>query len=608
MSLPRFRGYSHGAQRLPDGRVRFRLWAPGVEAVTLQVRNEAICMEQREDGWFEAWHDCPAGSAYCFEPAGAGRVPDPASWQQCEDVEGPSRVVDHAGYVWENDGWRGRPWREAVIYEAHAGLLGGFAGLRQRLPALADLGITVLQLMPVADFPGPRNWGYDGVLPYAPDRAYGTPDELKALIDAAHGLGLMVFLDVVYNHFGPVGNRLPSYAPQFFRDDAPTPWGPAIDYRREPVRRFFAENALYWLKEYRFDGLRFDAVHAIVDEGGWLQGLAQWLREALPADRRIHLVLENDDNAASLLRRGFDAQWNDDIHHVMHHLLTGETTGYYAAYAQRPTEKLARALAQGFIYQGEPSPAHDGRPRGEPSYMLPPTAFVFFLQNHDQVGNRPLGERLSRLCRDTPDALNAAVTLQLLSPFVPLIFMGEEQGAQTPFLYFTSFEDPDFAARVREGRRSEFAEFHRQTGREIPDPNARQTWLSSHLPPDDGAAGQRWRARYRALLALRREHVVPGLKGASCESVTVLAPGCLVADWLLGDARRLIIYCNLSGEAVTIAPADRDPAGTPLHESREGAAAALLAGQLPPHCTVVSVAFAGPGDPEDGRTDQAGAG
>ena len=587
--MVRTRHYAHGPQRLPDGRVHFRLWAPGASAVSLHLENERMEMSAADGGWFEAWADCAAGSLYSFEPVGLGhRLPDPASRLQAADVDGPSVVVDHGAYTWRHPDWKGRPWCDAVIYEAHVGLLGGFNGLRQRLPQLAELGITALELMPIADFPGPRNWGYDGVLPYAPDRAYGSPDELKALVDDAHGLNMMVFLDVVYNHFGPVGNYLTTLAPQFFREDVATPWGAAIDFRQPAVRAFFGENALYWLREYRFDGLRFDAVHAIVDKEEWLQGLAVQLRAAVPGGRRIHLVLENDDNTASLLRHGYDAQWKDDAHHVMHHLLTGETRGYYAAYAKRATEKLARALAQGFVYQGEASPAHGGKPRGEPSYMLHPTSFVFFLQNHDQVGNRAQGERLTRLCRDRPDALTAAITLQLLCPAIPLIFMGEECGAENPFLYFTSFSDPDFAAKVREGRQSEFADFHRETGMEIPDPNSEDSWERSKLGPEDSAGAQRWRSLYLKLLKLRREHIIPGLRQASSVDVEVLGEACVRARWELDTGQLLTLYCNLSDTAAAVSrPLSRDE--TVFHESRPGGAQALHAGRVMECCTVASL-------------------
>lgn len=587
-------GYTHGVQRLPDGRVRFRLWAPAVDEVKLCLDGGAVPMERQDGGWFEVLHECPAGTRYQFEPAGVGRVPDPASRLQLDDVDGPSVVINHGSYEWVNDGWRGRPWNEVVLYELHVGLLGGFDGVRQRLPGLARLGVTAVELMPIADFPGPRNWGYDGVLPYAPDRSYGSPEALKALIDEAHGLGLMVFLDVVYNHFGPIGNFLHAYAPQFFREDVRTPWGAAIDFRRPAVRSFFAENAFYWLDEYRFDGLRFDAVHAIVDKEEWLGELAVQLRGAFPPDRHIHLVLENDDNTASLLRHGYDAQWNDDVHHVVHHLLTGETRGYYAAYAGRPTDKLARALAQGFVYQGEPSPAHDGRPRGEPSSMLFPTSFIFFLQNHDQVGNRALGERLRVLCRTRPDALEAAVALQLLSPFIPLMFMGEELGAETPFLYFTSFSDPEFAALVRQGRRAEFSGFHEGEDLEVPDPNDGNTWRRSRLPPGDTPEARRWLAFYEELLSLRRRHLVPWLRNTTCDSVVVLGEGSLVASWTLGNGSRLTLYCNLSDERVSVVPGLNDARVPVLYESHPGSAASLHAGSLPARCLVARLLDAAP--------------
>ena len=274
------------------------------------------------------------GARYRYRLADGLAVPDPASRAQGRDVHDPSLVVDPRAYRWRHPDWRGRKWPETVLYELHAGSLGGFAGVAARLPDLAGLGITAVELMPVNDFPGQRNWGYDGVLPFAPDAAYGAPDELKALVDAAHGLGLMIFLDVVYNHFGPDGNYLAAYAPGFFRTDIATPWGAAIDFRRPEVRRFFIENALYWLMEYRFDGLRFDAVHAIAAPD-WLDEMAAEVRATVEPGRHVHLVLEHDGNVADHLRQGFDAQWNDDAHHVLHVLLTGEADGYYADYAER---------------------------------------------------------------------------------------------------------------------------------------------------------------------------------------------------------------------------------------------------------------------------------
>ena len=377
-----------GAELRADGTVRFRLWAPAAEVVRLELpgRQASFTMRRLERGWHEVVTPAAAGDAYQFVLPDGVQVADPASRCQARDAVGPSLVIDPSAYHWQHQDWRGRPWREAVVYELHIGSFtpgGTFAGAIERLPYLSQLGVTAIELMPLADFPGRRNWGYDGVLPFAPDRSYGTPDELKALVDAAHGHGLMVFLDVVYNHFGPAGNSLGRYAPEFFTADFRTPWGEAIDFRRPEVRAFYIANALYWLEEFRFDGLRLDAVHAIVDpsETHFLVELARTVRTAIGRD--VHLVLENDHNRASFLRhapelgrRLFDAQWNDDLHHAMHVLLTGERHGYYADFADAPVERLRRALTEGFVYQGEPAAYGGGRPRGEPSGDLPPLAFV----------------------------------------------------------------------------------------------------------------------------------------------------------------------------------------------------------------------------------------
>ena len=412
-----------------------------------------------------------------------------------------------------------------MLYELHAGVLGGFAGVQRELKRLADLGVTAIELMPVNDFPGTRNWGYDGVLPFAPDRAYGSPDDLKALVDAAHDHGMMIFLDVVYNHFGPDGNYLAGYAPQFFRQDVSTPWGAAIDFRRGEVRRFFTENALYWLMEYRFDGLRFDAVHAIT-ESDWLDEMAGEVRATVEQDREVHLVLEHDGNVAEHLRRDFDAQWNDDGHHVLHVMLTGESEGYYGDYADRPAERLARSLREGFVYQGDPSRHRNGEARGTPSADLPPTAFVLFLQNHDQIGNRAFGDRLAASV--APRALEAAIALQLLCPQIPLLFMGEEDACTAPFQFFTDHHG-ELADAVREGRRREFASFAAFSDparrAQIPDPNAAETFRRS-CPSAHAERGDARRAFYRRLLALRREHLVPRLEGASATRRGTARAGC----------------------------------------------------------------------------------
>jgi maltooligosyltrehalose trehalohydrolase len=563
-----------GANLLADGRTRFRLWAPAQQTVAVAVEGGPIVpMTRSADGWFEVVAPCPAGTRYRYRLADGTLVPDPASRAQADDVHGPSVVIAPRDYAWRNTAWRGRPWRETVLYELHAGILGGFIGVARELPRLAALGITAVELMPVNDFPGRRNWGYDGVLPYAPDTAYGTPEELMALVDAAHGHGLMIFLDVVYNHFGPDGNYLPLYAPQFFREDRHTPWGPAIDFRRAEVRGFFTDNVLYWLMEYRIDGLRFDAVHAIVDQD-WVDEMAAAVRATVEPGRHVHLVLEHH-NDASHLGKDIDAQWNDDGHNVLHVLLTGEDGGYYLDYADQPARKLARCLAEGFIYQGEHS-RYTGEPRGVPSDHLPPSAFVLFLQNHDQTGNRAFGERLTSLVE--PAALEAAIALLLLCPQIPLLFMGEECASRTPFLFFTDHHD-ELADAVREGRRGEFARFPAfadPAGRErIPDPNAPGTFAASQ-PQADPLLGPAREALYRRLIGLRATAIVPRLDGARALAAEVVGPKAVVARWRLGDGAVLTLASNLDGDPV---PIDL-PAGRVLFAST-----AMLPGRLPGHCT-----------------------
>lgn len=550
---------SFGAQLLQDGHTRFRLWAPSARAANVLINNVAYPMQDLTNGWYEATIRCGAGTHYRFETIAENgailQTADPASRAQAGDVHDASIVVDPHGYRWLYPLWRGRPWHETVLYELHVGAMGGFEGVTHRLPALAELGITAIELMPIADFPGARNWGYDGVLPYAPDSDYGTPEQLKAMIDTAHGLGMMVFLDVVYNHFGPDGNYIGAYAKPFFRDDIHTPWGQAIDFRRREVRDFFTENALFWLTEYRFDGLRFDAVHAI-SEQDWLLEMGERIRNEIHHERHVHLVLEHDDNAAHFLgnTKGapFDAQWNDDGHHVLHVLLTGERDHYYCDYCEQPEEKLARCLAEGFVYQGEPSLLRHGAARGEPSAHLSPTAFVLFLQNHDQTGNRAFGERLTTLAR--PSALRAAMALVLLSPQIPLLFMGEEIGATQPFLYFTSYAEPALAMAVRDGRRQEFAGFAAfadpHMREQIPDPNQPATFEAS-LPVANDHASE-WHAWTHALLTIRRVQLMPRLAGCRAIDACVLGEGSVAARWQLEDGSVLAIALNLSASDATV--------------------------------------------------------
>ncbi len=483
---------------LQAGGVRFRLWAPGARSVDLALAERLIPMRQA-DGWFEHIESgAGPGTLYRYRIDGELLVPDPASRFQPRDVDGPSEVVDPGAYSWRHPGWRGRPWNEAVVYELHVGTFtpeGTYRAVIPKIQLLKELGITALELMPLSDFAGRRNWGYDGVLPYAPDSAYGRPEDLKALVDAAHGAGLMIFLDVVYNHFGPKGNYLPRYAPQFFTERHHTPWGAAIDFSRDEVRRYFVQNVLYWLDEYRFDGLRFDAVHAIIDESP--RHILEEIRQAVPAHK--HLVLENDANQARFIGPGrYAAQWNDDSHHAYHVLASGETDGYYAAYADNPARHLARCLAEGFAYQGEVSP-FSRKPRGEPSAHLAPSCFVDFLQNHDQTGNRAFGERLISLSNETK--LKALTAIQLLAPSPPLLFMGEEWGCRQPFVFFCDF-DGELAEAVRAGRKREFPLI-----REMPDPNAEATFRQCVL--DWGRRDPAWLQHYKDLLALRARAIAP---------------------------------------------------------------------------------------------------
>ncbi|KPF67605.1 1,4-alpha-glucan branching protein [Bosea sp. AAP35] len=483
-----------GAECLEKG-VRFSLWAPSATSVTVCLDGAEQAMIHEADGWHHLV--CPgiaAGALYRYRIDGETLIPDPASRFQPEDVDGPSMVVDPCAFAWSDAEWNGRPWEETVVYEAHVGTAtpeGTFAALAAKLGHLRELGVTALELLPLADFPGDRSWGYDGVLHFAPDHAYGTPEDLKRLIDEAHRHEIMVFLDVVYNHFGPAGNYLANYAATFFTERHETLWGAGINFDGETssvVRDFFVHNALYWLEEYHFDGLRFDAVHAIADDSRKhvIAELAERIRAGL-AGRPVHLILENNANQARWLERDetgaprlHTAQWNDDIHHAWHRLLTDETDGYYADYDD-PIGHLGRCLAEGFAYQGEIS-AHDGVARGEPSGHLPPSAFIAFLQNHDQIGNRAFGERIGALA--PPAKLALARAGFLLAPQIPMLFMGEEWEASAPFQYFVDFADDELSHAVREGRQREFAGFGAFGGsvdKPVPDPTSPQTLEQSRL-------------------------------------------------------------------------------------------------------------------------------
>jgi maltooligosyltrehalose trehalohydrolase len=586
-----------------DGLVtRFRIWAPAADRVELLATDASasheVLLASRDAGWFEATVEVGAGARYAYRIDGGLVVPDPASRFNPDDVHGASRVVDAQAYEWRDASWRGRPWEEAVAYELHVGTFtreGTFAAVAQHFDHLLDLGVTAIELMPVADFPGRRNWGYDGALPFAPDASYGTPDDLKRLVDDAHTRGLMMFLDVVYNHFGPEGNYLHAYAPQFFDPGHRTPWGAAINFDGEgsrSVRDFFIHNALYWLEEFHFDGLRVDAVHAIADDSqpDFIDELTSTVRRHFGDSRHVHLVLENDRNEATRLVRASNgqpryatAQWNDDFHHALHALVSGERDGYYVDYTKRPLHCFARALAEGFVYQGEPSTFRGGAARGEPSANLPPTAFVTFAQNHDQVGNRALGERIHRLAE--PEALRTALTCMLLAPSSPLLFMGEEFEASAPFLFFCDFE-PELAQAVTKGRRAEFARFAKFRApadrAAIPDPNAESTFTLSKIDwsERERPTGSRLLAFYRNCLAIRRDRVVPLIgaieSGGNCE---VIAERVVRVRWPLRDGRGLVLLASFADETVQAIGA----AGEVLFTNDIAVAESLARGELRAH-------------------------
>jgi maltooligosyltrehalose trehalohydrolase len=574
--------------RLTESGTSFRLWAPAARRVDLLLDGPRP-MQRGEDGWYVAdVAGAGAGTRYKFRIDDATDVPDPASDFQPEDVNGPSEVIDHCRYRWQSTDWRGRPWHETVLIEIHVGAFtqeGTYRAAIDRLDHLADIGITAIELMPLADFAGARNWGYDGVLWYAPDSAYGRPDDLKALIDAAHQRGLMVFLDVVYNHFGPEGNYLGRYAPGFFTD-AHTPWGSAIDYRVPQVRAFAIENALHWLRDYRFDGLRFDAANHIVTTPGdapLLGELSAAVGElATETGRHIHLVLENGDNVASLLDPvegppggKFRAQWNDDYHHVWHVLLTGESQGYYGDYQRAPLADLARSLTSGFVYQGEVSTFWGNKPRGEASGHLAPTAFVNFLQNHDQIGNRALGDRLEMLA--AAKTIEAALAITLLAPMPPMLFMGEEWGSKAPFPFFCDFKG-DLAEAVRRGRRSEYAWAYARYGNEVPDPLELSTfqlavldWQSCHTSP-----GRERLALVQRLLKVRHREITPRLPNAIFGEAQAHDNGLLTAHWRMGDGLKLQLLANLSSAAI-------------VHDARQAQGSPIWGGEAGDHLPPWSV-------------------
>lgn len=524
-------GAGLGAIYVGEDRCRFTVWAPRAEKVEVRLltpRPRVAALDRGERGYHHGvLEGVEPGSLYVYRLDGGPERPDPASQSQPEGVHGPSQVVDPQ-FPWEDASWVGPRLPDYILYELHVGTFtrkGTFDAIIPHLPDLKELGVTAIELMPVAQFPGTRNWGYDGVLPFAVQDSYGGPAGLKRLVNACHRQGLAIVLDVVYNHLGPEGNALGDFGP-YFSERYRSPWGPALNFdgpESDEVRRFFIENALTWITEYHVDALRLDALHAILDLSAYpfLAELATAVREqAARLNRRVSLIAESDLNDPKLLRPpdaggyGLDAQWHDEFHHALHALLTGERTGYYEDFGT--VAHLTRAFTDGYVYAGQYS-TYRRRRHGTPAGSLPARAFVVFAQNHDQVGNRMQGERLSALVPF--EALKLAAAVVLLSPYLPLLFMGEEYGETAPFPYFISHSDPALVEAVRRGRREEFVGF-RWAG-ESPDPQGEATFLRAKL---DHTLRSRdphraLRAFYRELIRLRRE--VPALSHVTREGVEV---------------------------------------------------------------------------------------
>ncbi|ODS58053.1 MAG: malto-oligosyltrehalose trehalohydrolase [Agrobacterium sp. SCN 61-19] len=559
---------SWGAEYIAAGEVRFRLWASGIETLNLRLIDEEVPMTAMGDGWWEllATNVAP-GTPYAFVLPDGRHVPDPAGRALESDVHGPSLVVDPTAYRWKNGGWTGRPWSEAVVYEIHVGTFTGqgtFAAAAARLPALADLGVTAVQLMPVAAFGGKRGWGYDGVLLYTPHPSYGSPDDMKAFIDAAHGLGLMVMLDVVYNHLGLDGNHLQVYAPDLFMAEG-TPWGPRPDVSRKPMRDLVAENALYWLEEFALDGLRFDAVDRIEDADSdehFVEELALLIRKMLPG-RHVHLVVEDSRNITALHERGednavrlYDAVWNDGYHHLIHAWATGEHVGHFKVFAENFWPRIAKTLATGFAIQGERIEGKGDALVGEPSGHLPPVTFINFLQNHDQIGNRGRGDRLWSLI--DPDLAERLMAILLLAPQIPMLFMGDEFRSRGKFFFFSDYPS-DLDQNSPEDRLREAIAFGTEDLelQEIRDPNDLDTFIASKLDWEEAETerGMVSRTICRDLIEKRKRHLMPLLAdvGGGVGHVLMAEEGRLAIDWQLGE-HRWQLRANFSDEIATLPP------------------------------------------------------
>jgi maltooligosyltrehalose trehalohydrolase len=530
----------------------YSVWAPAAQGVTLVLNGKRLPMDAQEGGWWTFESAPQHGDRYGFLVDGDGPFPDPRSYSQPEGVHAFSEFVDHARFEWTDGRWQAPPLASAVLYELHVGTFtpdGTFDAAIDRLPHLVELGITHIELMPVNEFSGVRGWGYDGVALYAAHHAYGGPEGLKRFIDAAHAHGLAVVLDVVYNHLGPSGNYLSRFGP-YFTTRHKTPWGDAVnldDADSHEVRRFFCDNALMWLRDYHFDGLRLDAVHAFVDTSAthFLEQLSSEVDDLEASlGRDLVLIAESDLNDPRVIRSreahgyGIDAQWSDDFHHALHAVLTGERTGYYEDFGD--LAHLATALTRAFVYAGSFS-KHRRRPHGREPGDLPGWRFVVAAQNHDQIGNRAAGDRLSHLV--SPQRLKMAAAVLLTSPFVPLLFQGEEWGSTSPFQYFTSHEDAGLADQVRQGRRREFAAFGWRP-EDVPDPQAEETFVRSRLRWDEieCPSHRNLLTWYRDLIQLR--HSTPALRDGHYRECRVAFDES--ARWMVVVRNHLAIVCNFA--------------------------------------------------------------
>lgn len=530
-------GVGWGAMPDPSGGVVFRLWAPDAERVSVLMNSVAHPMFRAEDGWHQVHiPECGPGQTYQFQLGDGLVIADPASRAQVEDVHGPSVVVDHSSYQWMHESFPGRPFEETIISEIHIGTFtpeGTFLAAIPKLPLLKEAGITAIEILPVAHFPGQRGWGYDGVLHYAPHSAYGSPDDLKALVDAAHGLGMMVFIDVVYNHFGPEGNYLHHYAEGFFRSGPPTPWGAAVAFELPAVRQYFIDNAMMWIGDYRFDGIRFDATEQIQDESEdhFLREITRHLRHTF-VDRHLHLIAEDQTARRAYLKRNgknqpetFTAAWNDSLHHCLHVLVTGEAKGHYQPFEAQLWENIRKSTASGFLL-----------PHAEGDVSVPADAYVNYLQNHDQIGNRAFGERLATLIPEKH--LDVLTAMLFLIPQTPMLFMGEEYGETNPFCFFADYTG-ELADGMRKGRVGEAENFggmpEGKTLQDLPDPMSPATFDMSRLDWSkvETEAGAVRRRFIRRLADIRQIHIGPLLKtGAAVEGKAhELDDGLLAVDW-----------------------------------------------------------------------------